>query len=202
MGGESDPPGILQEIEIWPYEQVVYAKPRICHGEWDGGFSGVLIYKKHHLISARRPDLVIVNNNKKKKKEKKKDNLPNSGIYRSSWLQCKIERKRKERQICRPCLRTKNIWNLKVTVIIFVTSVRGRISEKLVKGEEDLEIKGQVETIQSTVLSRSAEYWEESWRLEVTCYHSKSSDKSSTNAGVKNSQKGKINNNLKRVYFA
>ena len=27
--------GIVQEIEIWPYEQIVYAQLRICPGEWD-----------------------------------------------------------------------------------------------------------------------------------------------------------------------
>ena len=25
----------MQEIEIWPYEQMVYAQLRIYHGEWD-----------------------------------------------------------------------------------------------------------------------------------------------------------------------
>ena len=32
---EGAPLGIVQEIEIWPYEQVVYARPRIRLGEWD-----------------------------------------------------------------------------------------------------------------------------------------------------------------------
>ena len=35
MCGEDDPLGIVQEIEIWPYEQMVYAQPRMCPGEWD-----------------------------------------------------------------------------------------------------------------------------------------------------------------------
>ena len=38
MGGQGDPLGIVQEIKeikIWPYEQIVYAQPRICPGEWD-----------------------------------------------------------------------------------------------------------------------------------------------------------------------
>ena len=35
LGGESDPLGIVQEIEIWPYEQVVYASTRIRPREWD-----------------------------------------------------------------------------------------------------------------------------------------------------------------------
>ena len=34
MGGQSDPLGNVQEIEVWLYEQMVYAQPRICPGEW------------------------------------------------------------------------------------------------------------------------------------------------------------------------
>ena len=35
MGGQADPLGDVQEIEIWPYEQMVYAQPSTCPGEWD-----------------------------------------------------------------------------------------------------------------------------------------------------------------------
>ena len=33
MSGESVPQGILQEIEIWPYEQQVYAQTKILDYE-------------------------------------------------------------------------------------------------------------------------------------------------------------------------
>ena len=33
LGGQGNPLGIVQEIEIWPYEQMVYAQHRICLGE-------------------------------------------------------------------------------------------------------------------------------------------------------------------------
>ena len=43
MGGEGDPLKIVQEIEIWPYEQMIYAQPRICPGEIRRtNFSGIL----------------------------------------------------------------------------------------------------------------------------------------------------------------
>ena len=32
---QSDWLGIVQESEIWPYEQIVCAQPRVCPGEWD-----------------------------------------------------------------------------------------------------------------------------------------------------------------------
>ena len=34
LGVQGDPLGIVQEIEIWPYEQTVYAQRRICPVEW------------------------------------------------------------------------------------------------------------------------------------------------------------------------
>ena len=42
MGGQSDPLGIVQEIEIWPYEQMVYAHPSIRFGERDINSCGIL----------------------------------------------------------------------------------------------------------------------------------------------------------------
>ena len=33
--GKSDPLGNVQEIEVWPCEQMVYAQTWICPGEWD-----------------------------------------------------------------------------------------------------------------------------------------------------------------------
>ena len=35
LGGEADPLGIVQEIEIWPYFQKIYVKTRIRFGKWD-----------------------------------------------------------------------------------------------------------------------------------------------------------------------
>ena len=62
---------------------------------------------------------------------------------------------------------------MKVMVIPVVVSALVTIPKGLVKGLEDLEIRGQMET-----------YW-----------HSNSNEKLSTNVGVKNSQRSKYNNN-------
>ena len=45
---------------------------------------------------------------------------------------------------------------MKVTVIPVVACAQGTIPKGLVKEIEDVEIRGQVETIQTTALSRSA----------------------------------------------
>ena len=57
---------------------------------------------------------------------------------------------------------------------------------------KDFEIKGQVEAIQTMAKIRR-----DSSRLEETCCHLNSRKKPSANAGVKNSQKSKNNNNDK-----
>ena len=35
MSGEGDPLGIVQEVELWLYERMVYVQTRICPRKWD-----------------------------------------------------------------------------------------------------------------------------------------------------------------------
>ena len=58
------------------------------------------------------------------------------------------------------------------------------VTKGLIKGLEDLEIRGEVKTIQTTALLRSAIVLR---RVLEICCHSNSSEKPSANAGVKNS---------------
>ena len=80
----------MQEVQIWPFEQMVYAQPRIRPRNempkvlWD------FEIQTNPLISARRLDLVIV-------KRRKKDNQPNSRLCRSGGPRGETEGKRKER---------------------------------------------------------------------------------------------------------
>ena len=50
----------------------------------------------------------------------------------------------------------KKLWNMKVTVIPIVIGRFGTVTKGLVQGQEGLEIRGRVETIPMTALSRSA----------------------------------------------
>ena len=81
---------------------------------------------------------------------------------------------------------------MKVTIVPIVIGALGTVTKGLLKGLENLEVGGRVETIQTTALLRMA--WDESWRLEETCCHSNSREKPSANTDVKNS-KGVNNNN-------
>ena len=50
----------------------------------------------------------------------------------------------------------KKMWSMKGIIIPAVIGALGTVTKGLVKGLEDLEIRGRVETIQTTVLLRSA----------------------------------------------
>ena len=84
---------------------------------------------------------------------------------------------------------------MKVTIVPIVMGALGTITKGLLKGLEDLEIGGRVETIQTTALLRTARILRrvpETW--------GNSSEKPSVNTGVKNS-KGVNNNNNYYYYY-
>ena len=76
----------------------------------------------------------------------------------------------------------KRLWNMKVTIVPNVIGALGTITKGLLKGVEDLEIGGRVETIQTTALLRTARILS---RVQETCCHSNSSLKPSVKADVK-----------------
>ena len=61
----------------------------------------------------------------------------------------------------------KKLWNMKMTVILIVIGALGTATKGLVQGLEGLEIRGWVETIQTTALLRLAKILRrvlETWR--------------------------------------
>ena len=50
----------------------------------------------------------------------------------------------------------KKLWNMKVTIIPIVIGALGTITKGLLKGLEDFEVGGRVETFQTTTLLRTA----------------------------------------------
>ena len=50
----------------------------------------------------------------------------------------------------------KELWNMKVTMVPIVIGALGTITKELLKGLEDLEVGGRVETIQMSALLRTA----------------------------------------------
>ena len=95
-----------------------------------------------HLIPTRRPDWVIIN------KKKKRHAIP-------FWLQSKNQRKQKERRVLEPCQRTKKaVEHHEGDGDTSCNWCAWNGPQMLRVG--GLEIEGQIETIQTTALLRSA----------------------------------------------
>ena len=103
-----------------------------------------------HLISVRRLDLIIINNKKRICK------IVDFADHRINMKEC--EKKDKYLDLAE----LKKLWNMKVTIILIVIGALGRVTKWLLKGQEDLEVGGRVETIQTTTLLRTARILE-SW---------------------------------------
>ena len=121
--------------------------------------------------------------------QQKKEHLQNCRLCRIKLKEC--EKKDKYLDLAREL---KKLWNMKVAIIPVVNGAFGTVTKGLLKGLEDLEVGGRVETIQTTALLRTArivrrvlETWEDLLSL-------KRQWKTVTNADVKNSQ-GLNNNN-------
>ena len=101
-----------------------------------------------HLISDRRPDLIIIN---KKKRACKIIDYAVPADHRIKLKEC--EKKDKYLDLAREL---KKLWNMKVTIIPIVNGAFDTVTKGLLKGLEDVEVGGRVETIQTTVLLRTA----------------------------------------------
>ena len=111
---------------------------------WDFGM------QTDHRISARRPDLIIINKQKKKRTCK----IVNFAVPADHSIKLK-ECKKKDKYIDLS-RELKQLWNVQVTIIPIVIGAFVTVTKGLLKGLEDLEVGGLVETIQTTALLRTA----------------------------------------------
>ena len=102
-----------------------------------------------HLIPARRPDLIIINKKKKKRTSKIVD-FAVPADHKIKLKEC--EMKDRSLDLAREL---KKLWNMQVTIIPIVIGASGRVTKRLLKGLEELEVGGRVETFQRTTLLRT-----------------------------------------------
>ena len=74
----------------------------------------------------------------------------------SRWTTVKLKECENRNKYLDLARELKNLWNMKVTIIITVTGDLGTVIKGLVQRLEDLERTGWVETVQTTALLRSA----------------------------------------------
>ena len=93
------------------------------------------------------------NNNQQKKKKRicKIVDFAVSADHRIKLKEC--AKKDKYLDLAREL---KKLWNMKVTIVPIMISAFGTITKGLLKGLEDLEVGGRVETIQMSSLPRTA----------------------------------------------
>ena len=100
------------------------------------------------LISVRRPDLIIINLKKRTYK------IGDFVLLVDHRIKLKgSEKKDKYLDLTREL---KKPWNMKMAIILIVIGAFGTVPKGLLKGLEDLEIRGRVETKQITILLRTA----------------------------------------------
>ena len=102
-----------------------------------------------HLIPARRPDLMII-------KKKKKKNLQNVDFAVPADHKISLKESEKKDKYLDLARELKKLWNMRVTIAPIVIGALGTITKGLLKGMENLEVSGQVVTIQTTALLRTA----------------------------------------------
>ena len=101
-----------------------------------------------HLIPARRPDLIIID------KKKSISKIVDFAVPADHRIKLKeSEKKDKYLDLAREL---KKLWNMKVTIVPIVIGALGTITKGLLKGLEDLEVSGRVETIPTSALLRTA----------------------------------------------
>ena len=94
-----------------------------------------------HLIPARRPGFIIIN----EKKNNRICKFVNFAVPADHRINLK-EYEKKDKYLERARVLKKR-WNMKVTIVLLVIGAFGTITNGLLKGLEDLEVGGRVETI-------------------------------------------------------
>ena len=100
-------------------------------------------------IPARRSDLIIIN------KKKRICNIVDFAVpanHRINLKEC--AKKDKYLDLAREL---KKLWNMKVTIVPIVIGAFGTITKGLLKGLEDLEVGGRVETIQNDSIAENGQ---------------------------------------------
>ena len=141
MGGKDHLLEIMQEIEIWPYYQMVHAQTRIHPGEWD---TKKILWdfgiETHHLNLARR--LKPSDNYEKRKRTH----------HLTDFVKIKESKKRdKYLDLAKEPMK---LGNMQMMVIPTVIGTLGTVPKGLEKRLQELDIGWQIEIIWTTALLR------------------------------------------------
>ena len=77
------------------------------------------------------------------------------GVLAENWTKLKESEKKDNYFDLEKTSTLKKLWNMKVTIIPIVIGAFGTVTKGLLKGLEDFETRGRVETIQTTTLLKT-----------------------------------------------
>ena len=175
----------------------VYSQPSTCPRKWH---THKLLWDfdihTDHLIPARRPDLIIINNKTKKKKRNCKFiDFAIPADHRIKLKEC--EKKDKYLDLAREFEKT-----MKHEGDNYINCDWCFWYGNQKNYQRDWRTWKLADELRPSKLQHyweRPEYWEESWRLEETCWHSNSSEIPSPNADMKNSKRVNSNNTFQFV---
>ena len=96
------------------------------------------------------------NNQPRRRRRRRRRNLQNSRLCCPGGPQNKTEECEKKDKHVGLARELKKQWNMKVTILSIVIGAFGTVTKELLKGLENLEVGGRVETIKTTALLRTA----------------------------------------------
>ena len=133
---------------------MVYAWSNICPWEWDTQTT-MEFWKTNGSPNLARTAIYYNNHHHQKKKKKKRWTCKIEDVAVLASRKIELKEKRRINTSTLPG-NWKKLRNLEATFIIIVIGALGRVNEGLIKELEDFKIIERVETIQTTVLLRSA----------------------------------------------
>ena len=108
----------------------------------------------NNTIGSPNPGQKTRLNNNQQKKKKRTCKIVDFAVPEDHKIKLKeCERRDKYLDLAREL---KKLWNMQVTIIPIVIGAFGTVTKGLLKGMEDLEVGGRVETILTTALLRMA----------------------------------------------
>ena len=91
------------------------------------------------LILARRQDFIIINNNNNNNNNKKASKIVDFAV--PAYHRVKLKEREKKNKYLDLARESKKLWNMKGTIKPIIIGALGTVTEGLLKGLKDLEIR-------------------------------------------------------------
>ena len=169
---------------------MVYAQPSSCPGEWD---TQTPMRLWHTNGSPKLGRKTRPYSNQQQQKKKRTCKIVDFAVPADHRI--KLNESEKKEKYIDLAREFKKKWNMKVTIIPIVIGAFGTVTKDYQSDWRTWELKDEGRPSKIQHCWEWAEYWEESWRLEETCWHSNASEKPLVNVDVKNPLWG--NNNYR-----